>query len=205
MKSPIADKKKIILGITGGFGSGKSTVAGMFKSGNTKIIDADSLAHGLMRPGSRVYKKIISAFGRGILGKKKAIDRRRLGKIVFLNKEKLGKLNRIVHPQVIRLLKKQIKDSGRKIIILDVPLLIEAGLKDLANKIIVVKAAREKQVQRLIKKTSLGREDILRRINAQHPLSRKLRIADFIIDNSGTIKQTEKQVESLKRRLLWKS
>lgn len=205
MRSPIADKGKIILGITGGFGSGKSTVAARFKSRSSAIIDADSLAHGLMRPGSRVYKKIISAFGRGILKKDRAIDRRRLGKVVFADKDKLRKLNTITHPEVIRMLKKKIKTSEKKAIILDIPLLVEAGLKGMADKIIVVKITREEQVKRLIKKSSLSREDILKRINAQAPLSQKLGVADFIIDNSGTIKQTEKQVEGLKRRLLWKS
>jgi dephospho-CoA kinase len=116
----------------------------------------------------------------------------------------LRKLNRIIHPRVIGIIRKQIKDAGAKAIILDAPLLIEAGLIGLADKIIIVKANKEKQISRLLNNTPLTRVDILKRIRSQVPLHVKARFADFIIDNSGTIKETRKQVEQIRRKL-WKN
>lgn len=205
MKNPIAKTKKIILGITGSFGSGKSTVAKCFKSRNSEIIDADKLAHALIKPGSKIYRRLVKGFGKSILKKDRSINRYKLGRMVFGNKKMLRELNRIIHPEIIHILKKRIKGSAKRIIVLDVPLLVESGLEKMVDKIIVVKISEEKQMQRLIKKGRLSKEDIQKRINAQAPLSKKLRIADFIIDNNGSIKQIQKQVEQLKRRLGWKS
>jgi dephospho-CoA kinase len=204
MRRPNLNKKKIILGVTGSFGSGKSTVAGIFKSFGAKIIDADKLAHKSIGPGNPAYKKIIKAFGKDILRKNKIIERRKLAAIVFNNKKLLKKLNNIIHPEVIRTIKSQIKNSHSKIIVLDVPLLIEAGLRELVDKIIVVKITRIEQIKRIQKKTTLSKTDILKRIKYQIPLRAKARLADFIIDNSGTIGETKKQAVRI-RRLLWKN
>jgi len=199
------NRGQIILGITGSFGSGKTTVARFFKSRHTKIIDADRLAHGLFKPGSKTYKRIIAAFGRGIVGDNRRIDRRKLSGIVFNDKGLLKKLNQIIHPQVIKIIKGQIKSSkGTRMIILDIPLLVEAGLRKMADKLIVVKINQAKQIQRIQRKTSLKKYEITKRIRSQIPLRRKLHLADFIIDNNGTIKETKKQAAEI-RRLLWKN
>ena len=204
MKRQKRNKKRVILGITGTFGSGKSTVANMFKSFGAELIDADKIAHRIIRPGSGIYKKIIKAFSRSILKKNKSIDRKKIAKVVFKDKKLLQKLNRIIHPEVIRMIKNQIKASSRKIIVLDAPLLIETGLKGIVDKLIVVGIHKKKQIERALKKAKLSEADILKRIKAQIPLKDKIRLADFVIDNSGSIGKTRKQVVSI-RRLVWKN
>lgn len=195
---------RVILGLTGSFASGKSTVAGIFRSYGAKVIDADKIAHTLIKPGSKIYKKIINYFGRDILKENKSIDRKKLGRIVFSNKHLLRELNRIVHPAVIRVIKGKIKDSRQRVIILDAPLLIEAGLEKIVDKLIVVTITKEKQINRARKKTGLDKKNILKRVKAQIPLRDKVRIADFVIDNSGTIMETKEQINQI-RRLLWRN
>ena len=197
-------QKQIILGLTGSFGSGKTTVARIFKSFGAQIIDADKLAHGCIAPGSPAYEKIIHAFGNGILDKDGRIDRKKLSDIVFNDINLLIKLNSIIHPQVIRIIKAKINSSKSKVIVLDAPLLLEAGLKGLVDKLLVVKITRARQLKRIRNKSSLSKQDILKRIKSQIPLPQKVRLADFVIDNSATLSETMKQVEQI-RRLLWKN
>ena len=111
MKRLKRNKKRVILGITGTFGSGKSTVANMFKSFGAELIDADKIAHRVIRPGSGIYKKIINAFSRSILKKNKTIDRKKIAKVVFKDKKLLQKFNLIIHPEVIMIIKNQICSS----------------------------------------------------------------------------------------------
>ena len=204
MKRLKRNKKRVILGVTGTFGSGKSTVANMFKSFGAELIDADKIAHRVIRPGSEIYKKIINAFSRSILKKNKTIDRKKIAKAVFKDKKLLQKLNRIIHPEVIKIIENQICASTKDIVVLDAPLLIEAGLERLVDKLIVVSIHKKKQIERALKKASLSEADILKRIKAQIPLKDKIRLADFVIDNSSTIGKTRKQVVSI-RRSVWKS
>lgn len=204
MKRQVKVNKKIVLGITGGFGTGKTTVAGYFRERGAKVIDADKIARYLVKPGSAVYKKIVAGFGRAVLKKNRTIDRLKLSQAVFPDRRLLNKLNRIVHPQVVKIMKKESNSAREKIVVLDVPLLFEAGLKPLTDKVIVVKLNRKVQLARLLKKTSLTKKEIVMRIKAQMPLSTKVRKADFVIDNSGTQNYTKKQVENL-RRMLWKN
>lgn len=197
-------QKRLIIGVTGSFGSGKTTVAGIFKSFGAKVIDADRIAHRIIRTRSKIYKKIINIFGKGILKGDKSIDRYKLAQVVFNDKRLLEKLNRITHPEIIRIIKKKIKASKAKLVVLDAPLLIEAGLENLVDKLIAVKINRKQQIGRILKRTRIKKSEILKRIRYQIPLGDKLRLADFVIDNSGTIKKTKRQVRQI-RRQLWKS
>lgn len=196
--------KKIILGLTGSLGSGKTTVAKIFQEFGAGVIDADRIAHSLIKPKTKIYYKIINSFGKGILRKNRTIDRHKLAKLAFNNKKYLKKLNSIMHPEIIRIIQEKIKNSFAKVIVLDAPLLIEAGLGDLVDKLVVVNIKKPIQIKRLQNKTRQNRRDILKRLRFQIPLAQKIRIADFVIDNNQTMKNTKKQVEKI-RRLLWKN
>jgi len=204
MKKLKVNKKRIIIGITGSFGSGKSTVARLFRAGGFKIIDADKIVHRLLKADTGIYKKIIKAFGHSIISKDKDIDRAKLGEVAFKEKRLVKRLNRIIHPAAISIIKKQLSSAVRNPVVLDAPLLIETGLHRLVNILVVVRINRKEQIKRLIKKTSLSSSDILIRIKYQIPLRDKLRLADFIIDNSGSLAETKKQVELIRRKL-WKN
>jgi len=196
--------KKIILGITGSFGTGKSTVCQLLSASGAKAIDADLISYKLLQPRQPGYRKVVDFFGSRILKKNKAIDRRALGKIVFDDPRLLKALDKIMHPLIIAEIKKQISRATSKLVVVDAPLLFETGLSDLFDQIVVVKADRKKQFSRLLERTTLSKMDIVKRLNTQMPLSAKIRKADFVIDNSSTMEKTRKQVEYL-RRNLWKS
>ncbi len=200
--------KKRVIGVTGIFGSGKSTVSGMLRAYGLKIIDADKLAHKYLLPGTKTYKKILGYFGKGILKKNRKIDRRKLGKLVFGNRELVKKLNAIIHPKVIADIKSAIRRSGGKTVVLDAPLLIESGLRKIVDDLIVVIIERDELIRRMAKKVSLKRPEILARIKSQIPQKVKARFANFIIDNSGTVNETKKQVRKIMKKIeegMWRN
>lgn len=192
-----------MIGVTGSFGSGKTTVARMFKRRGVSVIDADRIAHGLLSPGKEVYRRIVRVFGRGILAGNKRIDNRRLAGIVFNDTNALKKLNRITHPVIIQIIKGRVRKGANRMFILDAPLLIEAGLARAVDAIVVVKSSRANQLRRVRSRDSLPDREILQRIRHQIPLNRKIRLADFVIDNNGTMRETKEQVEQI-RRFLWR-
>ncbi|MDO8488974.1 MAG: dephospho-CoA kinase [Candidatus Omnitrophota bacterium] len=197
-------KDRLVLGITGNIGSGKSSVASMFKAKDSQLIDADRLGHELLSIGCGVYKKIIKSFGKGILKANKEIDRVKLGAIVFARSQALAKLNSIVHPVLIREIKRLIRNSNKRVIILDAALIIEAGLKNMVDTLIVVTAKKSQQILRSRKSSGLKNGQIMKRLKSQISQNKKLSFADFIIDNSGSIGETRKQVLEIRRKL-WKS
>lgn len=162
----------MIIGLTGGFGTGKTTVAKMFKRLGLEIIDADKLVHSLID-----YK-----------------TRAKLRKFVFNQKVYLDKLNRIIHPVVIKMITEKIKKLKKKNTVIDAPLLFETGLHKICNKIICVKTKRDTQILRAMRSSGLKKPDVMKRIKFQIPLREKIKRADFVIDNNGTIKETERQV-----------
>jgi len=182
-------------------GSGKSTVAGMFKTNNCLLIDADKMAHGLLGRHSPVYGKLVKVFGRGILAGGRRIDRKRLADKAFSGKADVKRLNGIIHKALISLIKHRIKDTRKEAIILDAALLIEAGLAGLADKLVVVTAPKDKRIARSMKRLALTRQEVCRRMKYQISQGEKTRLADFIIDNSGNIVKTRKQVCRIKKTL----
>lgn len=194
------NKKKMVIGITGSFGSGKTTVARIFKSYGATVIDADKIAHQIIKPQSPLYRKIVKALGKGILKKDRTVNRKKIARIVFKNRPLLKKLQRLMHPQIICEIKKQIQKARTKIVVLDAPLLIEAGLRKMLDKLMVVTIKRKEQIKRIQQRTGLSNAEILSRIKSQIPLSVKVRMADFVIDNSGTRAKVRKAIAKLRRQ-----
>jgi len=192
-------KKKIpfILGLTGGIATGKTTVAKMFASFGAKVIDADRISHRLMDEDKKLKERIISVFSEDVLGKNGRIKRGRLAALIFDNPSALRRLNKIMHPAIISRIKKELKECKQKVAVLDAPLLIEAGLSELVDKLIVVKADEKIQVSRCRQKTGASKQEIKKRIRAQMPLSEKIAVADYVIDNNGRLDRTRKQVKEI--------
>lgn len=186
----------MIIGLTGGIASGKSTVSAYLAELGAIIIDADKIAHEIMEKGKTAYWQVIEAFGREILAENGEIDRSRLGKIVFNNLEKKKILEEITHPQVIREMREKIEEyrAENKVIVLDVPLLFEAGLDSMVDETWVVYVDRETQLQRLIARDGLSYEEANKRIQAQMSLEKKRVLADFVINNKGNIEDLKRQV-----------
>ena len=198
----------MIVGLTGGIVGGKSTVASMLRDLGAKIVDADELGHSVMLPYRPAWKKIIRLFGKDILQNNLNIDREKLGKIVFTNQTLLKKLNEITHPEIIKLIKKEINlvrnktHNQEKILIIDAALIYEAKMDRLMDKIIVVYINEDEQIKRLIKRNNLSKEEALQRIKSQMPMKEKVKMADYVIDNSNSLDKTKKQVEKIWKNLV---
>jgi dephospho-CoA kinase len=195
-----------VIGVTGSFGTGKTTVARMFRRLGAKVIDADSIAHEALRKGSSTYRKVVREFGCGVLDSSLNVDRRRLAGIAFRDRGRLARLCALIHPAVIEEITRRLGSSAtrpRRAVVIDAPLLIEAGLHAIVDTLIVVKASRAHQMERCAAKFGMSKRDIRDRITHQLSLKRKIGMADFVIDNDGTIRETEKQVITMWRKL-WK-
>lgn len=194
-----------VIGLTGSFGTGKTFVASVFKSFGAKIVDADTIAHEAVAKGTKPHKRIVAAFGKKILDKNGEIDRTKLGAIVFSKKANLKKLDAIVHPEVIRAIRAAIAGAGKDdVVVIDAPLLAEAGLTGIVDKLVVVAASTQNQITRCTKKFKISREEVLRRIKNQMSLKKKVTLADFVIDNDGTKAETRKIVKNVWRKMVWK-
>ncbi|MBI3599804.1 MAG: dephospho-CoA kinase [Nitrospinae bacterium] len=195
----------LLLGLTGGIATGKSLVAGILKGLGAYVIDADKIAREVVEPYKPARDEIIAFFGRGILNEDETINRKKLGEIVFNDPLKKGRLEEIVHPRVIEEEDKRIEDYKRSnpdgIAVIDAALLIEAGGHKRVDKLIVVYTDRETQMKRLMERDGLSRGDAEKRINSQMPLEEKVKMADFVIDNSRGVEDTKNQVTALFNRL----
>lgn len=183
--------RRVVIGLTGVLGSGKTTAAGYFKRLGADVIDADKIAHQVLADKG-IVKKITSYFGEDVLRNRK-IDRKKLAGIVFGDGTKLKKLCGIIHPVVLKRIKKILKKSGKGVVIIDAPLLIESGLHKAMDAVIAVRIKQSAQLKRCLR-LGYSEEEALKRIKAQMPQHKKLRYADFIIDNSGSRKEVKKQV-----------
>jgi dephospho-CoA kinase len=190
-----------VIGLTGGVASGKSTVSRMLSELGAYVIDADLIARQVVEPGREAWKEVADAFGEGVLNPDRTINRKALGDIVFNDREALSKLNSIIHPRVIATENEQIKEIQKRepqaIIVLDIPLLIETGGLGRVEKLIVVVADEDRQIERLVERRGLSREEAMKRIRTQMPLKEKAKFADYVIDNNGTLEATLSQVKSI--------
>ena len=194
----------IIIGLTGGIASGKDTVAVMFKKLGAEIIDADKIANDLINAridSDNIPAKIVGFFGKDILNNSGRIDKKRLADIVFKDRKKLESLNRIMHPEIIKIIKEQIASQIASVIIINAPLIIEAKATSLVDKLIVVSVSMQNQIARLRARSSLTREEACRRINAQLSIKEKEKFADVVIDNNNELEETEKQVKKIWKEL----
>lgn len=189
------------VGLTGGIACGKSTVSQMFVRLGGHLIDFDRLAHEVQEPGQPAWRDVVGFFGEDILQPDRKIDRNKLGAVVFNHPEKLKKLNVIVHPRVFeewwRRLEKIEAQDPHAIVFSDVPLLFEGGMQHLFDLTILVMIEPEEQIERLMARNNICRDDAGQRLACQMPIREKVALADIVIDNSCTVKETEKKVKQV--------
>ena len=172
------------------------------------MIDFDGLAHEVQEPGKPAWKEVVNHFGEGILQPDKKIDRVKLGNIVFADKEKLIELDKIVHPLVYQEWHARLEKIGKKekhaIVLSDIPLLFEGNMQHLFDLTMLVLIAPEEQIRRLMARNGVSKEEAEKRLKSQMPISEKIALADIVIDNEGSITETEKRVGQVWQELLQK-
>jgi len=195
----------LVAGLTGGIAAGKSTVAGMFRELGAAVVDADGIVHDLLGPGGAAVPAIVATWGRGVLLPEGGIDRARLAEIVFGDDGERRRLEEIVHPMVVEESRRRIaelaKATGTDVILYDAALLVETGRHDQFDRLVVVVAAPEVQLRRLMERDRIGADAAGARIRAQLPQDRKAAVADYVIDNSGPWHETRKRVAEVYRDL----
>ncbi len=194
-----------IVGLTGGIASGKSLVARVFKDLGAHVIDADRIVHDLLEPGQQACRDVLDHFGKDILLPNGCIDRRKLGEIVFNDPEKRAWLNSCLHPQVFQVYTAQVQHLQSRqpdtIVVLDAALLIETGYHRKMDKLVVVYADVEQQIERLSLRDKFTRGQALARISSQMPLAGKREHADYVIDNTGSREDAEAQAREVFQKL----
>lgn len=194
----------MIIGLTGGIASGKSTVSSLFHRHGASIVDADRIAREVVEPGRPALQAVVEAFGQRTLNEDGTLNRKRLGEIVFQDADKRKQLESILHPEIRRIMRERLnkleRDNPRGLHIADIPLLFESGLQSMVEEVVLVYVPPEVQIERLIARDNLSREQAEQRLAAQFPIERKKAMADYMIDNSGSVEQTEQQVITYIRR-----
>jgi dephospho-CoA kinase len=188
-----------LIGLTGGAGSGKSTVAGMFADLGATVVDADEATHAVYAPGTEGFDAIVDAFGPRYV-RDGHIDRKRLGDVVFNDEAARLRLNEIVHPRVREWMAARTAEAverGAEVVIQDVPLLFENGLQNLFSSTVLVYARPQTQVERLVEKRGVSRDRAQSILAAQMPIDEKRPLATFVIDNDGSTDDTRRQVEEV--------
>jgi len=193
------------VGLTGGIASGKSVVAEMFAAIGVHVVQADVIAHRLMQPGEPVYEQVVEHFGSGILNPDRAINRAKLAEAVFGDSPRVEELNRIVHPAVVAEQDRWMEEVGRAdaqaIAMVEAALILEAGAEGRFDCLVVVTCRPEQRAKRWAQRLHLdeetARREVTRRMAAQWPDEEKIKAADYVIDNSGSLDQTERQVREV--------
>ncbi|MFC1956573.1 dephospho-CoA kinase [Chloroflexota bacterium] len=189
-----------VIGLTGGIGSGKSTVARFLAKQGAVIIDADKVGHEALQPGSEAHQQAVAAFGEKIIAADGNIDRAGLGKIVFDNPEALAKLNRIMHPPMYNIVEAQLEEYRRQgvgVAVIDAPLLLEAGWDSLVDEIWVTAAPESTVLKRIKERTDLSEQEIMVRISSQLPAKERIRHASKVIDTDCSLDELKAKVEEL--------
>jgi dephospho-CoA kinase len=197
------------VGLTGGIASGKSVVSEMFAALGVHVIQADTIAHRIMQPGEAVYREVLRRFGSGILNPDGTVNRSRLAEAAFGTPSRVEELNQIVHPAVVQKQDDWMEDVGRQdpkaIAMVEAALILEAGAKDRFDRLIVVTCQPEQRVERWGRRVHVdletARREVNRRMAAQWPDAEKVKAADYVIDNSGSLDQTQRQVRKIFEQL----
>lgn len=182
------------IGLTGNIATGKTTVGQMLVALGAELIDADRVAHQVMAPGGAAYEGVVHAFGSDILAPDGTIDRRKLGAQVFADPAALRRLEELVHPAVIEVVRRQLERSQAPVVAIEAIKLLESDLAASCHEIWVTTCPEELQLERLMTTRGLSREEAELRIRAQPPQEEKLAVADVVIDTSGTLEETCQQV-----------
>jgi dephospho-CoA kinase len=194
----------MILGVTGGIASGKTTVAQAFQGLGAVVVSADLLAREIVHPGGKTLQQIADQFGRQVLHEDGTLNRQLMADMIFNDDQARRVLNGITHPAIAALARTRLREAeqgGAPLVIYDAPLLYEVGADRQVDKVLVVKVDAEVQLARLMARDGIDRQQALARVAAQMPQGEKIARADFVVDNSGTARETQSQVKSLMERL----
>lgn len=192
------------IGLTGGIACGKSTVSAMLVRRGAILIDADLLAREVVEPGTPALAEVARVFGQAVLKEDGSLNRQELGRLIFGDEDKRKQLEGILHPPIRKLMKERMEEHEKaapdKLVVVDVPLLYESGLEEYFQEVLVVYVSPEAQLTRLMERNKLSREEAELRLQAQMPIEWKKEWADYVVDNSGSLDETEEQVARF-----WKS
>jgi len=195
----------LLVGLTGGMGSGKTTVGNLFKALGAYILDADEICRSLVEPGKPAWQEIVDFLGNEIVRNDQTLDRGKIADIVFKDPVKKKALEAILHPRVMEeeqvLYEEILKKNPEALVIIDAALLIESGNYRKVDKVIVIACDEETQLRRIMAKNMFSREDAQRRLQQQMPLEEKIKYADFVLHNDSGLPELEKKVEELFHRL----
>ena len=189
-----------VIGLTGGIGSGKSTVSKLLAELGAVVMDADKVGHEVFQPYTEGWKDVVNTFGSGVLTDTDEINRKKLAEIVFNNPEALSKLNQIIHPRAYDLVKSSLNDyrkQGVEVVVLEVVLLIEAKWTDLVDEVWVIVASEDTVVNRLKKQRGMSKEEILARISSQMSNDERVKYADIVIRNDDDIDKLKLKIKEL--------
>ncbi|MFQ5925763.1 MAG: dephospho-CoA kinase [Dehalococcoidia bacterium] len=193
-----------VIGLTGGIGSGKSVVSQFLAELGAVIIDADEIGHRAFKPDTEVWREVVAAFGKQIITANGAIDREKLGTIVFGNAEARARLNQIMHPRMYDMVKTRLEEyrrQGVRVVVLEAPLLLEAGWTSLADEVWVTTAAEATVLKRLKKRTGLSEPESLARIRSQLPTEKRIRHANVVIDTDCDLDELRSKVRERWQKL----
>lgn len=190
---------RIVVGITGMMGSGKTTVGHLLEELGALLINADALAHEVLSPGDAAYTRLAALFPEAV-GTDQKLDRKKIAGIIFEDETKRKQMEQVVHPYVFQRIAEEMEASEEKVVVLDVPLLFESGIDRFCDVTIVIKAD-EKEILSRLEEKGISKQEWQKRLKAQMPIEEKIKKGNVVIDNSGPIQQTKQEVEKIWKHL----